>query len=406
MLGFSFKHWKEHSPYLKGFLALTLKRAGRGERMKDARLVWDSVMDSAKTTEDEGTSWAPEERGWLWYNDTTETHAFALRTLMELEPKDARSEGLVQWMFLDKKLNHWKSTRATAEVIYAVASWLRRTGALGVREAVAVRVCGTETRFTFEPDVYTGKKNQVVVPGEKMGGASAGAARVGVTGSKTGAAAAGQSSTGAAADCAAVTATKEGKGMAFVSATWHFSTERMPAKGEGDLFAIERTWFRRVKGGAKAAVATAKGGQAQGGSGDGEVVLRPLVEGEALAVGDEIEVHLSIRARHAAEYVHVRDPRPAGCEPVTLTSGYKWDLGLVRYEEVRDSGMNFFMEWVPEGEYTLKHRMRCAMTGTFKAGPATLQSMYAPEFAAYSSGSIIKVAKWGRASVSDCKNYR
>jgi uncharacterized protein YfaS (alpha-2-macroglobulin family) len=340
MLDFSFRHWKEHSPYLKGYLALTLKRAGRPQ---DAALVWDSVMDSAKTTPDEGTSWAPEDRGWLWYNDTIETHAFALRTLMELRPKDERSEGLVQWLFLNKKLNHWKSTRATSEVIYSVAHFLKTTGALGVRETVLIDACNTRTTFTFEPDVYTGKKNQIVVPGEKISPA-----------------------------CAAVRARKEGKGMAFASATWHFSTEKMPDKGEGDLFAVERSYFRRVK------------------SGD-EVVLKPLAEGAALAVGDEIEVQLSIRARHPAEYVHLRDPRPSGCEPVTLVSGYKWDLGLVRYEEIRDSGTNFFMEWLPQGEYTLRHRLRCAMAGTFKAAPATLQSMYAPEFAAYSAGHLITI---------------
>ncbi len=126
-------------------------------------------MDSAKTTEDEGTCWAPEDRGWLWYNDTIETHAFALRTLMELEPADARGEGLVQWLFLNKKLNHWKSTRATAEVIYSVAYFLKQTGALGVREAVTAEACGTRTTFVFEPDQYTGKKNQVVIAGEKVG---------------------------------------------------------------------------------------------------------------------------------------------------------------------------------------------------------------------------------------------
>jgi uncharacterized protein YfaS (alpha-2-macroglobulin family) len=49
------------------------------------------------------------------------------------------------------------------------------------------------------------------------------------------------------------------------------------------------------------------------------------------------------------------------------------------------------MEWLPQGEYTLKHRLRCAMAGTFKAAPATLQSMYAPEFAAYSAGRLIEV---------------
>ncbi|MEN6560027.1 MAG: alpha-2-macroglobulin family protein [Acidobacteriota bacterium] len=355
MTAFSFKHWKEHSPYLKGYLALTLKRAGRA---KDAALVWESVMDSAKTTEDGGTSWAPEDRGWLWYNDTIETHAFALRTLEEIAPGDARGEGLVQWLFLNKKLNHWKSTRATAEVIYSVAWFLKKTGALGARETVTAEACGAKTTFTFEPDAYTGKKNQLVIAGEKLG-------RMG-TGKSAGMGTGG-------AECATVRATKTGKGMAFASATWHFSTEKMPEKGDGDLFAVERTYFKREKKGE-------------------EVVLRPLAEGAALAVGDEIEVHLSIRARHQAEYVHLRDPRPAGCEPVALASGYRWDSGIGRYEEIRDSGTNFFMEWLPEGEYTLKHRIRCAMAGTFKAAPATLQSMYAPEFAAYSSGSLIKVA--------------
>ncbi|HUU36700.1 MAG TPA: alpha-2-macroglobulin family protein [Candidatus Desulfaltia sp.] len=340
MLDFSFRHWKRHSPYLKGYLALTLKRA---ERLKDAALVWDSVMDSAKTTPDEGTSWAPEDRGWLWYNDTIETHAFALRTLMELEPKDIRSEGLVQWLFLNKKLNHWKSTRATAEVIYSVAYFLNKTGALGVRESIKVDACRTQTTFVFEPDAYTGKKNQVVIPGEKV-----------------------------SPECATVRVQKEGKGIAFASATWHFSTEKMPEKGEGDLFAVERSYFLRTKRG-------------------DEVVLNPLTEGAPLAVGDELEVHLSIRARHPAEYVHLRDPRPSGCEPVTLTSGYKWDLGIARYEEVRDSGTNFFVEWLPQGEYSLKHRLRCAMAGTFKAAPATLQSMYAPEFAAYSAGHVLRI---------------
>ncbi|MDH4197043.1 MAG: MG2 domain-containing protein, partial [Candidatus Aminicenantes bacterium] len=340
MLDFSFKHWKNHSPYLKGYLALTLKRAAQ---MKDATLVWESVMDSAKTTPDGGTSWAPEDRGWLWYNDAIETHAFALRTLMELAPSDARSEGLVQWLFLNKKLNHWKSTRATSEVIYSVAWFLKKTGALGVREAVTAEACGTQTTFVFEPDKYTGKKNQMVIPADKLGPA-----------------------------CATVRVSKEGKGMAFASATWHFSTEKMPEKGEGDLLAVERTYYKREKKGE-------------------EVVLKPLAEGVALAVGDEVEVHLSIRARYQAEYVHLRDPRPAGCEPATLRSGYKWDTGLVRYEEIRDNGTNFFVEWLPQGEYTLKHRLRCAMAGTFKAAPATFQSMYAPEFAAYSSGALITI---------------
>ena len=37
ILDFCFKHWKQHSPYLKGLLAMTLHRMDRPD---DALLVW------------------------------------------------------------------------------------------------------------------------------------------------------------------------------------------------------------------------------------------------------------------------------------------------------------------------------------------------------------------------------
>jgi uncharacterized protein YfaS (alpha-2-macroglobulin family) len=46
---------------------------------------------------------------------------------------------------------------------------------------------------------------------------------------------------------------------------------------------------------------------------------------------------------------------------------------------------------LPAGEYTFKYRLRANMAGTFRVGPATVQSMYAPEFTAYSTGAVLKV---------------
>ncbi|RPI27475.1 MAG: hypothetical protein EHM61_08310, partial [Acidobacteria bacterium] len=335
-----FKHWKEHSPYLKSQLALTLKRM---RRPQDAELVFKSVMDSAKTTQEEGTFWAPEDRAWLWYNDTIETHAFALRTLTELMPQDARKDGLVHWLFLNKKLNHWKSTRATAEVLYSLVYYLKQEGALGIREEATITAGPRQTHLVFEPDQYTGRKNQIVVPGTEVD-----------------------------SKAATIVVEKPGKGLMFASATWHFSTERLPDEDRGDLLAVSRKYFRREK--------TQEG-----------FVLKPLSEGNTLEPGDEVEVQLSIRAKHPCEYVHLRDPRAAGLEPGSAVSRYKWDLGIGWYEEIRDSGTNFFFEWLPQGEYTFKYRVRANMSGTFRVSPATLQSMYAPEFTAYSSGAVLKI---------------
>jgi uncharacterized protein YfaS (alpha-2-macroglobulin family) len=342
MLDFSFRHWRRHSPYLKGYLTLTLERMGRHQ---DAKLVWDSVMDSARSNEEQGTFWAPEDRSWLWYNDTIETHAFALRTLLEMDPANVKKDGLVQWLLLNKKLNQWKSTRATAEVIYSLVHYLKKEGVLGVPEDATVTVGTQKVAFTFDPEKYTGKSNRVVIPGEKVDPRTT----------------------------STVIVEREGKGFVFASAAWHFSTERLPAEDRGDFFQVSRKYFRRENTGR-------------------EFTLTPLAEGAAIRPGDQLEVQISLRTKHEAEYVHLRDPRAAGLEPENVLSRWKWDLGIAWYEETRDSATNFFFERLPVGEYTFKYRLRANMTGTFRVGPATVQSMYAPEFAAYSAGALLTVS--------------
>ncbi len=340
ILEHGFSHWREHSPRLKAMLALTLQRMGRP---KDAQLVFASVMDSAKTSPDQGTYWAPEDRAWLWYNDTIESHAFALRTLMEIDPQNPKKDGLVLWLLLNKKLNQWKSTRATAEVIYSLVHYLDQEKALAIPESTTVAIGTLKTTFDFPPDEYRGKA-QLVIPGERVD-------------PKT-------SST--------ITVEKPTKGVMFASATWHFSTDKMPAEERGDFFQLSRRYFKRES--------TPQGWK-----------LTPLAEGAVISPGDEVEVQLSLRSKHEAEYVHLRDPRAAGLEPENAVSQFKWDLGLGYYEETRDSGANFFFEHLPVGEYTFEYRVRANLSGTFRVGPATVQSMYAPEFNAYSAGDVLTI---------------
>jgi uncharacterized protein YfaS (alpha-2-macroglobulin family) len=340
ILSVSFQHWKEQSTMLKSMLALALHRMGRP---KDAELVIDAIMDGAKTTPEEGTFWQPDRESWIWYHDTIETHALALRTLSEIRPSDPRLAGLVQWLFLNKKLNHWKSTRATAEVVYSLAHYLSAHEELAVREAAKIQIGPETVDFVFEPDRYTGAKNQVVVAGERLD-----------------------------SERATVTVSKDTPGLLFASATWHYSTEKLPATGKGDLFSVERRFFRRAWKGK-------------------EAVLTPLAEGASLAPGDEVDVELVLRSRAAAEYVHLRDPRAAGFEPGAVLSGWRWTGGPPHYEEVRDSGTNFFFEWLPAGEYTFHYQVRASLAGTFRIGPATVESVYAPEFAAFSAGHEVTI---------------
>jgi uncharacterized protein YfaS (alpha-2-macroglobulin family) len=347
ILGAGFAHWTTLPPYLRSLLALTLQRMGRPA---DARLVFDSVMARAQTTADEGTFWQPEPRSWLWSNDTVEAHAFALRTLLELRPDDLRRHGLVQWLFLNRKLGHWKSTRATAEALYALVHYLQREGELGATESATVRAAGKTATFNFAPaapnePTPASRNRQMVIPGDQLVPAHS-----------------------------AVVVEKKTPGFLFASATWHFSTEEPPAAGSGDLFHVSRRYFLRVPT-------------------DEEKVLQPLVEGALLKPGDEVEVWLTISSRQAAEYVQLRDPRAAGLEPGAAASGWRWEQELTAYEETRDSAASFFFENLPAGEHTLKYRLRANLAGEFRVGPATLQSMYAPEFVAYSGAAVIRVGE-------------
>ncbi|OGF63618.1 MAG: hypothetical protein A2Y62_00880 [Candidatus Fischerbacteria bacterium RBG_13_37_8] len=87
---------------------------------------------------------------------------------------------------------------------------------------------------------------------------------------------------------------------------------------------------------------------------------------------------------------HLKDFKGAGFEAEELRSGWKWDP-ISFYEEPRDSLTNFFISWLPHGEYILRYRLRPTTAGTYRIGAAILQSMYAPEFAAHSAGFVLKV---------------
>jgi alpha-2-macroglobulin len=346
LLDASFARWPALPRRMQLLLALALKRSGRPG---DARLVFDNVMSRAETTDLEGTFWPPEGRAWLWSNDPIESQASALEALLELRPDDPRRHGLVQWLFLHKELNHWRSTRATAEVLYALVRYLKAEGQLGVPEAATVRVGGQTAHFDFAPDRDPGEASRVVIPGEAIEPARS-----------------------------AVVVEKETPGFLFAAATWHFSTEEPPRQGDGDLFhdlfRVTRRYFLR--------------------SGEGaETVLHPLAAETVLQPGDEVEVQLTVTSHLPAEYVHLRDPRPAGLEPGLALSGWRWDLGIAWYEETHDSATSFFVESLPAGEHTFKVRLRANVAGTFRAGPATVQSMYAPEFTAYSAGGVVQVGK-------------
>jgi uncharacterized protein YfaS (alpha-2-macroglobulin family) len=312
-----------------------------GEKAK-GDLYLARAMDGAREDPIAGVYWTPEKISWLWYNDTVETHAFILRTLLAMKPKDPRIPGMVQWLLFNRKGNEWKSTKASAAAIYSLLDVLKSRGSLDKGDRFTVKWGQEVETAAVEPFDWLEKPLRWL----RLGSA--------IT-PKHGTA----------------VIDKEGPGLAFASLTWIYTTDKLAAASGPGMLELSRRFFLREK------------------EGD-QYRLTPLAAGATVAVGDQVEVQLKVNTRSQFEYVHLKDPKPAGFEAEELRSGWKWDQ-LSRYEEPRDSLTNFFMDWVPHGEYILRYRLRPTTPGSYRLGAAVLQSMYAPEMSAHSDGFSIRV---------------
>jgi hypothetical protein len=92
------------------------------------------------------------------------------------------------------------------------------------------------------------------------------------------------------------------------------------------------------------------------------------------------------------EFVHLKDHRGSGTEPVNVLSGYRFRDGFGYYESTRDTASHFFIDYLPKGNYVFEYSVRVQHAGEYPSGMASIQSMYAPEFNSHSASVKIEVS--------------
>ena len=120
-------------------------------------------------------------------------------------------------------------------------------------------------------------------------------------------------------------------------------------------------------------------------------VLSEINGKTALHVGDLVRIRIELRADRPMEFVHMKDMRAAGMEPINVLSSYKWQDGLGYYESTKDASTNFFFDYLPKGIFVFEYDLRVNNAGDFSNGISTIQSMYAPEFSSHSEGVRILI---------------
>jgi hypothetical protein len=108
-------------------------------------------------------------------------------------------------------------------------------------------------------------------------------------------------------------------------------------------------------------------------------------------VGDELVCRIVLRTDRDMEYVHLKDHRGSGTEPVSVLSQYRYQDGLAYYESTRDTASHFFIDYLPKGTYVFEYSVRVQHAGKYPTGLATIQCMYAPEFNSHSESVLLEV---------------
>jgi uncharacterized protein YfaS (alpha-2-macroglobulin family) len=121
--------------------------------------------------------------------------------------------------------------------------------------------------------------------------------------------------------------------------------------------------------------------------------LEELKNGGNLSVGDKVIVRIELRTDRDMEYVHMKDMRAAGLEPINVLSQYKWQGGIGYYESTRDAATNFFMSRLNKGTYVFEYPLRASIAGNYSNGITTVQCMYAPEFTSHSEGIRVQIKR-------------
>lgn len=109
------------------------------------------------------------------------------------------------------------------------------------------------------------------------------------------------------------------------------------------------------------------------------------------AVGDRIQVRLTIRSERDLDFVALTDNRGACFEPADQLSVYEWQDGTGSYRETRDSATNIFFSHISKGTYVITYDVYANNAGTYTSGIASLQCQYAPALTSHSAGATLTV---------------
>lgn len=304
-----------------------------------SRKLINYLKETSVSSETQGAYWKKNLNDWGWYESKAVNHAGAIEALAKIAPNDIDFiEESKIWLATQKETNSWGNSRTTAEIIYIMMnsgkSWTtpeadKATVIWGGKEVAPQTKTTGFLKQTINSDKIDPKLGQVTV-------------------------------------------TKPGPGIVQGGLFWQYYEDINNAKSTETYISMTREFYKKVK------------------TTNGEELLK-ITENSPLNVGDRLTVRMILNSDRPMQYVHLKDMRAAGLEPLDVLSGYQYKNNLGYYQATKDASTNFYIYYMPKGKYVFEYDLVCNAAGSFSSGFATLQNYYAPQMNARTKGDKLEI---------------
>lgn len=332
------KYWlQQNSRMNQAQLAVALHRLGRPIQ---ARAILRSLWERSIMDEELGRYWRDLEISWWWYRAPIETQAMMIEAFHEITHDTVSVNECQIWLLKQKQTQDWRTTKATSDAIYSLllrnGDWLTIDTTITLKlGSIEIKPDQTQTGIPFIEKEF----NPLSIQPE-MG---------------------------------KIVISKSNSGIIWGGIHWQYlqNMDHITPHTQNPLKLKKSLTLRHY---------TNRGP---------EVVPIP----EILQPGDQIMVRIELQSDRDMEYIHLKDYRGSGTEPINVISQYKYQDGLRYYESTRDAATHFFIDYLPKGTYVFEYPIRIAQAGDYTNGISTVECMYAPEFNAHSQAIRLKVKR-------------
>jgi uncharacterized protein YfaS (alpha-2-macroglobulin family) len=343
--GFNF-YYKQAIKYWNKYNLYTQAQLGFSDFHYDKRIykeIQNSIMQRSFKSDELGIYWN-EGNSYNWYEMPIERHAMIMQLLNITDIKQEQLDEMKIWLLKNKQGNKWNNSNATAAAINALMLTKgNKQNDLTNKQFITMKV--GEISLPDNADIQAGTsyykktwEQNSIIP--TLGNLSM---------------------------------KNQNTNVSWGSAYFQYFEEVDKVKQTSNTspLKIKKAFFIKEYEGK-----TAK--------------LIPLTK-QKLKPGDILVSRIIIETDRNMEFIHLKDLRGSGCEPVNKLSQYKYSGSFGYYESTRDQATHYYIDLLPKGTHVFESSIKIVHRGSYAGGLATIQSFYAPEFSSKTEGNRIVV---------------